>query len=251
MVNVLIRTVILYFILLFVLRIMGKSELSKMSPFQLIVIFMIAELASIPIESPDVSMITGVTSIFALLFLQVLISYLSIKSERLKNFFSGRPSILINKGELNLKELKKLRITINDLMEQLRIGNTPSISEVEYAVMESNGELSIIPKAGKKPITAEDLSITKSTEIMPSVIISDGVLYRRNMENSGWTEKDLDKILKSAGIDKQKNVFLAFCDEKSKLHIFTADKNADIAREISPASGFTNSVSTSRKGVSK
>ena len=87
---ILIRTVILYFIVLFVIRIMGKGELSKISPFQLIVIFMIAELASIPIESPDVSMITGVTAIFALLFLQVFISFISIKSEKLKNFFNGK-----------------------------------------------------------------------------------------------------------------------------------------------------------------
>ena len=158
---ILIRTVILYFIVLFVIRIMGKGELSKMSPFQLIVIFMIAELASIPIESPDVSMITGVTAIFALLFLQVFISFISIKSEKLKNFFNGKPSVLINKGDINYKELNKLRITINDLMEQLRIGNMSAVSEVEYAVMESNGELSVIPKARKKPLTAEDMSISK------------------------------------------------------------------------------------------
>ena len=128
---VLIRTVILYLIVLFVIRIMGKGELSKMSPFQLIVVFMIAELASIPIESPDVSMITGVSAIFTLLFLQVLISFLSIKSEKFKTFFNGKPSVLIDNGELNLKELKALRITINDLMEQLRIGGSPSISDVD------------------------------------------------------------------------------------------------------------------------
>ncbi len=117
---ILIRTVILYMVILFVIRIMGKAELSKMSPFQLIVSFMIAELAAIPIESPDVSMITGVTAIFTLLFLQVFISFLSIKSERIKNIFSGTPSIIIDNGEINLKEMKKLRITTNDLLEQLR-----------------------------------------------------------------------------------------------------------------------------------
>ena len=116
---ILIRTVILYMVILFVIRIMGKAELSKMSPFQLIVSFMIAELAAIPIESPDVSMITGVTAIFTLLFLQVFISFLSIKSERIKNIFSGTPSIIIDNGEINLKEMKKLRITTNDLLEQL------------------------------------------------------------------------------------------------------------------------------------
>ena len=170
---VLIRTVILYLVVLFVIRIMGKAELSKMSPFQLIVVFMIAELASIPIESPDVSMITGVAAIFTLMFLQVLISFISLRSEKFKKIFSGRPSVLIDKGEINVKEMRALRITINDLMEQLRIGGAPSINDVDFAVMESNGELSIIQKAEKRPLTAEDASIAADSEVMPAVFISD------------------------------------------------------------------------------
>lgn len=229
---ILIRTVILYTIVLFVIRIMGKAELSKMSPFQLIISFMIAELASIPIESPDVSMLNGITAIFALLFLQVLISFLSIKSERLKNLFSGTPSVLIEKGDINRKELKKLRITINDLMEQLRIGNCPSISDVEYAIMESNGSLSIIPKAMKKTITAEDMSINKNAETMPVVLISDGFLYKSNIITAGWTSKQLDDALIANGIANKKEIFLAFCDEKSKLHIFMPDKKESHAKEI-------------------
>lgn len=229
---ILFRTVILYFIVLFVIRIMGKGELSKMSPFQLIVIFMIAELASIPIESPDVSMITGVTAIFALLFLQVFISFISIKSEKLKNFFNGKPSVLINKGDINYKELNKLRITINDLMEQLRIGNMSAVSEVEYAVMESNGELSVIPKAGKKPLTAEDMSISKQPEIMPVVFISDGIIYSKNIYQSGWTEKQLAAELSKLNISDSRSVFLAFCDGSSKLHVYMHDKNKKTAKEI-------------------
>ncbi len=229
---VLIRTVILYLIVLFVIRIMGKAELSKMSPFQLIVVFMIAELASIPIESPDVSMITGVAAIFTLLFLQVLISFLSLKSEKFKNFFSGKPSVLIDSGEINQKELKALRITINDLMEQLRIGGSPSIAEVEFAVMESNGDLSIIPKAGKKPLTAEDMSVKKDREIMPVVFISDGIMYRKNVEKSGWNEKRLTDELSSLGIGDYTKVFLAFCDCDSKLHVFMSDKRASRAVEV-------------------
>lgn len=229
---VLIRTVILYLIVLFVIRIMGKGELSKMSPFQLIVLFMIAELASIPIESPDVSMITGVTAIFALLFLQVLISFISIKSEKLKNFFNGRPSILINKGDINFKELKKLRITINDLMEQLRIGNSPDISKVEYAVMESNGELSIILKTDEQPLTSKDMSISKQSEIMPVVFISDGIMYRQNIFQAGWTEKQLTGKLTALNITDYTKVFLAFCDGNSKLHIYIQNNDNKTAKEI-------------------
>ena len=150
MLIVCIRTFILYVVVLFALRVMGKSELSKMSTFQMVVLFMIAELASIPIDSPSSSLINGAVAIFTLLFLQVLLSYVSIKMRSSKNFINGRPSIIIDKGMLNVKEMERLRITINDLFEQLRIGNCPSITDVEYAVMESNGQLSIIAKTDQE-----------------------------------------------------------------------------------------------------
>lgn len=232
MLIVFIRTILLYLIVLFVIRIMGKAELSKMSPFQLIVIFMIAELASIPIESPEVSLITGVTAIFTLLFIQVFISFISIKSEKIKNFFNGKPSVLISKGQINHKELKSLRITINDLMEQLRLGNAASLSDVNYAVMESNGDLTIILKPENKPLTPKDMAIEKPQEVMPMVFISDGIMYRKNIAQSGWTEAEVMDQLKLAGIDDFKNVFLAFCDSSCSLHIYLDKEGSTYAEEI-------------------
>lgn len=232
MLVIFVRTVMLYLIVLAVIRIMGKAELSKMSPFQMVVVFMIAELASIPIESPDVSMITGVTAIFTLMFIQVLISYLSLKSEKFKNFFSGKPSILINQGQINHKEMKNLRITINDLMEQLRLGSAASLSEVEYAIMESNGDLSIIQKAENKPLTPQDMSMKKQREIMPAVFISDGIMYKDNVSASGWSEKKLTEHLAKLGISDYTRVFLAFCDSSSSLHVFMYEKGSDYAREV-------------------
>ena len=199
---------------------MGKSELSKLSPFQMVIIFMIAELASIPIESPDVSILNGVTAIFTLLFLQVLISYLSIKSERFKRFISGRPSILIEKGKINEKELKSLRITINDLMEQLRLANAPSISDVDYAVMETNGDLSVIPKQHKKPVTTGDLHLPATDTIMPLILISDGYLYMSNVRAAGFDENQIKSHLLSVGIKTYEDVLVAFCDENRKIHAY-------------------------------
>ncbi len=232
MVIILIRTIILYLVVLFTIRVMGKSELSKMSPFQLVVIFMIAELAAIPIESSTASLINGAVGIFALLFLQVLISMISIKSETFKNFINGKPSILIEKGEINQRELKALRISLNDLMEQLRIGNAPSLSEVEYAVMESNGELSIIPKADKKPLTASDMSLAKEPETMPLVLVSDGVLYKQNLFSLGWDESFLKGQMASVNLSSYKEIFFAFCDEEKKLHIYVSSPDRKKAREV-------------------
>ncbi len=228
---ILIRTIILYSIVLFTIRVMGKSELSKMSPFQLVIIFMIAELAAIPIESSTASLISGAVGIFALLFLQVLISLISIKSETFKNFINGRPSILIENGEINEKELRALRISLNDLMEQLRIGNAPSLSEVEYAVMESNGELSIIPKADQKPLTPRDMSLIKEHETMPLILISDGVLYKQNLLSLGWDETFLKKRMDELGLSSYKEVFFAFCDDQKELHIYVSSPDKSKAKE--------------------
>lgn len=229
---VLIRTIVLYFLVLLTFRIMGKSELSEMSPFQLVVVFMIAELAAIPIESPSVPLFNGIAAIFALMFLQTMISTISVKSEWFKNFINGRPSILIENGEINQKELSSLRITLNDLLEQLRIKNIPVLSDVEYAVMESNGELSVIPKSDKKPLTVSSLKAPERNNYLPLVIISDGVIYKTNLEKVGIDEKKLDEILKKHRINSHKNVFLAFTDEELLLHIYISEHNREKAKEI-------------------
>ena len=107
-----------------------------------------------------------------------------------------------------------------------------AVSEVEYAVMESNGELSVIPKARKKPLTAEDMSISKQPEIMPVVFISDGIIYSKNICQSGWTEKQLAAELSKLNISDSRSVFLAFCDGSSKLHVYMHDKDKKTAKEI-------------------
>lgn len=197
---------------------MGKAELSKVSTFQMVVLFMIAELAAIPIDSPSISLINGLTAIFTLLFLEVLLSYISIKSEKLKNFITGKPSLLVDKGMLNVKEMKRLRITINDLFEQLRIENCPSLSDVEYAIMESNGELTVIKKT--------------PPEKLPMIIINDGVIYESNLQKAGIDQSTLRKMLKNKGIQDEKEVFVAFFDTNRQFHVYPKpDQQTPFARE--------------------
>lgn len=219
MIIILIRTLLLYIAVLFVIRVMGKGELSKMDPFQMVVLFMIAELAALPIESPDVGILDGLTALIGLLFLEVLISFLSLKSERFKRLISGKPSVLIEKGNIDAKELESLRITINDLSEQLRLKNFPSIADVDYAVLEANGDLSVIPKPEKRPVTPEDLAMTMQPEILPMVIISDGTLYKDCLDKLGMTENQLQSELMACGLTNFSQVFLCFSDENKKLHI--------------------------------
>lgn len=220
MLIVAIRTFVLYIIVLIAVRIMGKSELSKMSPFQLVIVFMIAELAAMPIDDPTTSLINGVMAIFTLMLLQVLIAFLSIKSEKFKNLVSGKPSILIEKGKLNIKELSKLRITSTDLLEQLRLENCPSLSNVEYAIMESNGQLTVIPKAEEKPLTPKDMGLTVNEGLLPMIVISDGTLYVKNLLTAGISEEMFKQKLAGAGISSYENIFLAFYDENKVFHVY-------------------------------
>lgn len=232
MIIVMIRTFLLYGLVLFSMRFMGKSELSKMSPFQLVIVFLIAELAAIPIDNTAASLIHGITAIATLTFLQVSLSYLSIKSENFKNFISGKPSILIEDGHLNLKELKRLRITNTDLMEQLRLENCPSISDVQYAIMESNGQLTVIPKAKVRPVTPQDLKLTVLEEALPVILISDGTLYKRNLYMAGMNEDLFHQKLKKAGIEMT-SIFLAFRDSQKKIHIYLKEtSDGALAKEV-------------------
>lgn len=233
MLIVAIRTLIMYLLVLFAMRVMGKSELSKMSPFQFVIVFMIAELAAIPIDSTDASLINGIMAIAALTFLQVLISFLSIKSEWFKNFITGKPTMLIEKGKLNVKELSKQRITCTDLLEQLRLQNCPSISDAEYAILESNGQLSVIPKAKNRPLTPKDMNIPVAEGVLPAIIVSDGALYSRNLLLAGLDHTTFENKLQNAGILSLSDIFLAFCDSEKKLHIYTTDKSGQpYAKEI-------------------
>lgn len=220
MLIVAIRTFVLYIIVLIAVSIMGKSELSKMSPFQLVIVFMIAELAAMPIDDPATSLINGVMAIFTLMLLQVLISFLSTKYEWVKNLFSGKPSILIDKGQLNIRELQKLRITSTDLLEQLRLKNCPSFSSVEYAIMESNGQLTVIPKAAQKPLTPKDMGLTVNDGLLPMIVISDGTLYTKNLLASGLSEDIFRRKLEASGINSYEKVFLAFYDENKVFHVY-------------------------------
>ena len=226
MLIVAIRTFILYAAVLFAVRMMGKSELSKMSPFQMVILFMIAELAAIPIDSTSASLINGVMAIVTLMFLQILISWLSTKCEWFKNFVTDKPSVLIEKGKLNVKELKKLRITNTDLMEQLRLENCPSLSDVQYAIMESNGQLTVIPKAQNKPVTPKDIELAVTEGVLPRMIVSVGKLYEKNLLSLGLSREAFDAKLKKSGIESYKNIFLAFFDENKQIHAYLASEKS-------------------------
>ncbi len=219
MFNVFFRTGILYVVALFVIRVMGKGELSKLDPFQLVALFMIAELAALPIATPNVAVITGVAAMIGLLLIQVIVSVLSVKSSGFNKIVKGKPSIIIDKGKIIEKEMKKHRITIDDLVQQLRIKNFPSIASIDYAILEANGDMSIIPKADKDTPTRQDLGITLGADKLPMILIADGKLQKENLKKSNIDEKTLLSRLKIEGVSSYEKVFICFTDESELIHI--------------------------------
>lgn len=219
MIIILIRTIIIYIIVLFIIRLMGKAELAEMEPFQLVVTLMMAELAALAMEDTDVALLNGITALVTLLFIQVIISFISLKSEKARIFLCGKPSILVDKGSINEKELRKLRISINDLLEQIRSKGYDTLDDVEYAILETNGDLSVIPKPEKRPLTPQDINMSPTIQHVSTPLIIDGNLYKESLQNLNLTENWLIQQLSHSCIENYKEILFCYIDEQNKLHI--------------------------------
>jgi uncharacterized membrane protein YcaP (DUF421 family) len=204
---------------MFAMRLMGKRQAGELQPFELVIAVMIAEVASMPMNSSGIPITFGIVPIITLLLLHNLISFLTMKSEKLRAVVSGKPSIIIHKGVINEKELKKLNYNFNDLFEQLRIKNVMNISDVHYAVLETNGELSIMLKPQKRNLQPEDMNISPPNPGFCYDVILDGKLKRDNLETLGFKEKDLTELLSKKNIWEIKSVFIATSDETGSVFI--------------------------------
>ena len=219
MFNVIIKTFIIYFFIMLVMRLMGKRQAGQLQPFDLVIAVMIAEVASTPMAGAGVPITYGIVPIITLLVLHNGIAFLSIKSDALRAFFSGKPTIVIHKGVIRRKELKKLGYNLNDLIEQLRIKNVMSISDVHYAVLETNGELSVMLKPEKRPVQPEDVKLRPDNPGFCYDVIMDGKLKPKNLEKLGFNDVDLELVLKQTGVKHIKSVFLATSDETGSVFI--------------------------------
>jgi Predicted membrane protein len=214
-----VRTIILYLIIVLVLRVMGKRQIGQLQPFELVIILMISELAVIPSQDSGIPLVAGLFPVLILLLLGLAISEIALKYEKARGIICGKPTILINKGQILEAELRKLRYNLSDLLEQLRAKNLPNIADVEYAILETNGQLSVIPKTGKRPVNMQDLKLQVIAEGLPLALIMDGKLQQKNLEKSGVNIQWLNKELTKANVPDIKKVFFASIDSQRKLYI--------------------------------
>lgn len=207
MFSVLFRTVIMYLFVMLVMRLTGKRQIGQLQIGELVVTFLISELASWPIQEPHVPIWYALASIGALVLLEIGFSLLSLKSLRLRKIIEGRPSVLIEDGKISQKEMKKNRFSVDDLIENLRQGGALSVDEVETAILETNGRLSIFLKKDESAPIAKDLKLKVPKQPLPYTVISDGRLLGMNMDRIGVSEKQLLRILRKHGYKDRHKIF--------------------------------------------
>ena len=218
-----IRAIILYIVVLVVMRLMGKREIGQLQPFELAISIMIADLASVPMSELGIPLTNGIVPILALLVIYMIISILNMKSIKFRKVISGQPSLLIYRGRIDEKVLRKESITINELQERLRVDNIFNLGDVEYAILETNGELTVIQKPEKRALTPQDLNISPDYEGIPYDLVVEGKVMYENLKTIGkdeiWLEKQLKKFDANtentlvATIDGKGNFF---CQKKEK-----------------------------------
>jgi uncharacterized membrane protein YcaP (DUF421 family) len=212
------RTVILYAEILIVMRIMGKRQLGQLQPFELVITILISELAAVPMQDTGVPLINGIIPILILMVAQVILSYTTLKSEKARGIICGKPSILIESGKIMERQLAQLHYNINDLLEQLRVKGYPDVKDVEFAILETEGQLSVIPKSAKRPVTPEDLSIPVKQDELPITLIIDGELIHDNLVIAKMNENELRNRLGDYNITDYKQVLFAGLDASRNFY---------------------------------
>lgn len=218
-----VRSIILYIIVLIVMRLMGKREIGQLQPFELAISIMIADLASIPMTETGIPITRGIIPILGLLVMHLLISVINLKSLRAREIICGKPTILIYRGKIVEEALVKERFTINELEERLRGNNVFNIGDVEYAILETSGQLTVIQKPNKRNTIPEDFNIMPDYEGISYDLVIDGVIMRENLQKIGRNYEWLKKSVQKFGFNPQQALIVTldgkgqiFCQKKDE-----------------------------------
>ena len=210
---VLIRTVVLYLFIVVGIRLLGKHQIGQLEPSELVLALIIADLASVPMQDNGIPLLAGLIPIVVLLALSAAISVLCTKSLRFRALLCGKPTIVVENGAVLQGELKRCRLTIDELLEELRIQGYTDIQTVKFALLETNGQLSVLPYAAEKPVTAAQMGVPTQETGLPVVLVSDGRLLEHNLKGLGYESVWLEKQLASHGLNAPKQAFLLTVDE--------------------------------------
>jgi uncharacterized membrane protein YcaP (DUF421 family) len=217
--NHFVRTLLMYAFVFLVVRLMGKRELAQFSPFDFVVAIMIAEIAAFPLEDTSITFSHALIPIATLGAIEIGLSYLSLKSTWLRSVIDGSPAVLVRNGRILDQNLRKLRYNVNDLLGQLRQKDVTDISEVEYAVLECSGVLSVIKKSQARPVTPQDMGLATGYEGLPVPLVIDGQILFANLDKAKLTYQWLEGELAKQGISSVQDVIYASLNSKGELYV--------------------------------
>lgn len=215
---VLIRTMVLYLFIIIGLRLLGKRQLGELEPAELTLALIIADLASVPMQDNGIPLLTGLVPIIVLLCMATILSVLTTKSIRFRHLICGRPSVVVSDGQVVERELRRNRLTVDELLEELRIQGYADLRVVKFAILETNGQLSVLPRASQMPVTAKQMKIKTEETGLPVIVISDGRLLSHNLSAQGRNEKWLYRQLAAHGLTSPKQVFLLTVDQSGNTY---------------------------------
>lgn len=218
-----IRTIVLYVVVLIMMRIMGKRQISDLQTSELVVTLLISNIAVIPMQDTSLPLLSGVVPILLLVASEVILSWVMLKNSSFRSLICGKPQILIDNGTLDQNKMKVLRISTEDLMEQLRQAGVFTLGDVKYAIVETNGKLSVLKKPEKENVTAEQMKITDYSDEFEVVIISDGEIATGSMSILGITQSWINKILKKNKLDV-KDVFIMTVNSERSYNIIKKER---------------------------
>ena len=221
------RTVILYFLIVIGLRLMGKRQIGELEPSELVLTMMISDLATVPMQDFGIPLLAGVIPILTLLALSMLMSQLSLRNLRFRELVCGTPAVLIRDGNIQQAARRKNRYTLDELLEELRGQGISSVEEVKYAVLENSGQLSVLPWTQRQPPSAAQLQLEIEDDVtLPTVLINDGRVMRKNLTACGLDSLWLQAQLQERQLASPKEVFLLTLDEHGQISC--VKKEADL-----------------------
>lgn len=224
MIIALFRTAILYVLIIVGIRLMGKRQVGELEPSEFVLTLLIADLAAVPMQDYGIPLLSGVIPIMTLLCITMMISILTMKSIRFRAIMCGQPSIVVQDGKLKEAEMRKNRFTLDELTEELRIQGVTDIASVKYAILETNGMMSVILKASDRPATTGNLGVVPAETGLPMILVNDGRLMTQNMRARGLDDIWLKKQLDARGIGHVQEVFLLTVDEQNGVFCMKKEK---------------------------
>lgn len=217
MLTVLIRSVVLYLCIMLFMRLMGKRQLGELQPAELVISVLISNIVSLPVEDPNVPLLMGIIPVAMLVGLELIVSVLSLRFRSIRTLMGGNPVVIIHNGVIDQGALKNLRFSIDDLMESLRSQGVFDLSQIQYAIVETNGTVSILPYEKDSPATPTQLKLTLAPREVPVVVISDGMVLEDGLRGASMSRKQLNRILEKEQVSVR-DVFLLSAD---KSHRYT------------------------------